>query len=109
MGVRDIHILSSDLFSAEANDEDMTALEAFVRETVELCFASDPALGSSLCDIFGLDRSRIDRGRQGDCQGPMIALGMLRYACAEVAEGSSTHDCLVKGIRLLAGRVSTLQ
>ena len=108
MGGRDIRIHSFDRVSAKSNT-DFETLEGFIREIVEICFASDPAIGSAVHNLLELDIApgeSIRYGRGGDLS---VALQMLRYACAEVVEGSSAHNRLTAAARLLVSRIRFLQ
>ena len=108
MGGRDIRIHSFDRVSAESNT-DFEALEGFIREIVEICFASDPAVGSAVHNLLELDTAPDENLRYGRCGDLSVALQMLRYACAEVVEGSSAHSRLMAAARLLVNRIHFLQ
>jgi hypothetical protein len=108
MGDRDIRIHSFGHVAAEANS-DFETLEGFIREIVEICFTSDPAIGSAVHNLLELDTAPGENFRYGRCGDLSVALQMLRYACAEVAEGSSAHSRLTAAARLLVNRIHFLQ
>jgi hypothetical protein len=108
MSGRDIPRFFPDMGPERANHEDVLALQVLMREVVELCVASDPTIGSVLCDLFGLDRRHVDHNAQAGGCGLATALKMLHYACAEASEGSATHGRLLEGIRLLVPCVPML-
>jgi hypothetical protein len=108
MGGRDIRIHSFGLMSSESNN-DFEALEGFVREIVEICFVSDPAIGSAVHNLLELDTALGESIRHGRCGDLSVALQMLRYACAEVVEGSSAHSRLTAAAKLLINRLHFLQ
>jgi hypothetical protein len=108
MADRDIRIHSFGHITAEANS-DFETLEGFIREIIEICFTSDPAIGSAVHNLLELDTAPNETLRHGGCGDLSVALQMLRYACAEVVEGSSAHSRLTAAARLLVNRIHFLQ
>jgi hypothetical protein len=108
MGDRDIRIHCFGHIGAEANN-DFETLEGFIREIIEICFTSDPAIGSAVHNLLELDTAPEENLRYGRCGDLSVALQMLRYACAEVVEGSSAHSRLTAAARLLVQRIHFLQ
>ena len=108
MSGRDIRIQSFGHAAAETNN-DFEALEGFIREIVEICFASDPAIGSAVHSLLELESAPGENIRHGRCGDLSVALQMLRYACAELVAGSSAHSRLTAAAKLLVSRIHFLQ
>lgn len=108
MGGRDIRIHSFGHVAADAIN-DFETLEGFIREIIEICFTFDPAVGSAVHNLLEFDTAPDENLRYGRCGDLSVALQMLRYACAEVVEGSSAHSRLMAAARLLVNRIHFLQ